>query len=109
MTPIEKPTTVEEKRFNERHIKTRNTIERCFGVWKKRFPCLNHIRLKLETTLTVIVAVGVLHNICRRRNDIFEDDRVDVTRAGEMELNVNRTATLGGRAKRAQIIATHCT
>lgn len=33
-------------------------------MWKRRFPVLSlGIRLKVETALTVIVAVGVLHNI----------------------------------------------
>lgn len=65
MVPLRDPMTVAEKRYNKAQIKTRNTIERCFGVWKRRFPCLNHLRLKMKTSLAVIVAVGVLHNICR--------------------------------------------
>lgn len=65
MVPIRNPITNAQKRYNGAQIKTRNTIERTFGVWKRRFPCLNHLRLKLSTSLVVIIAVAVLHNICR--------------------------------------------
>lgn len=46
------------------HIQSRNVVERLFGVWKRRFPCLHYgMRLHLQKTLTVIVATAVLHNI----------------------------------------------
>lgn len=34
LTPIQGPTTRAEQLYNEAHIRTRNTIERLFGVWK---------------------------------------------------------------------------
>lgn len=70
MTPLLTPTTVGEQRYNENHIRTRNTIERLFGVLKKRFPILAYgCRLKLETFLTIIVACSVLHNIAIESGD----------------------------------------
>ncbi|XP_045506108.1 putative nuclease HARBI1 [Colias croceus] len=49
LTPLLNPNTPSEQRYNEAHIKTRNTIERCIGVWKRRFPILFlKMRLKLE-------------------------------------------------------------
>ncbi|XP_044764246.1 putative nuclease HARBI1 isoform X2 [Coccinella septempunctata] len=39
-TPVLNPGTEAERRYNQAHIKTRNCIERCFGVLKRRFPCL---------------------------------------------------------------------
>ena len=74
MTPFANPSTPEQKKYNRAQIVTRCTIERTFGIWKRRFPCMNHLRLKMSTSLIVIVAVGVLHNIARRRNDIFLND-----------------------------------
>jgi len=48
------------------HCRTRNTVERMFGVWKRRFACLaTGLRLKKDTVLVVIVATAVLHNIAR--------------------------------------------
>jgi hypothetical protein len=45
-----------------------------FGVLKRRFPCLrNGLRLKLDTTVKVIVACGVLHNISKEQDDDIEN------------------------------------
>ncbi|XP_035715090.1 putative nuclease HARBI1 [Folsomia candida] len=65
MPPLLRPTTVPEKRYNRAQIKTRNLIERAFGVWKRKFPCLKFMRLKMKTVLIVIVATAVMHNISR--------------------------------------------
>lgn len=59
-----------ERLYNEAHIRTRNSIERTNGVIKRRFPVLAYgIRLKLETSFSVIVAAVVLHNIARHMNE----------------------------------------
>ncbi len=45
------------------------------GVWKRRFACLSvGMRLKICTTLTVIVATAVLHNIARLHGGEILDD-----------------------------------
>ena len=60
MTPLADPQTQPERRYNVAQIRTRNTVERMFGVWKRMFPCLSTcLRTKLETTLTIIVASAV--------------------------------------------------
>jgi hypothetical protein len=67
LTPVLNPINSSQEAYNTAHIATRNTVERFFGVLKRRFPCLrNGLRLKLDTTVKVIVACGVLHNICMR-------------------------------------------
>lgn len=73
LTPLLNPLNASEEAYNRAHILTRNPIERFFGVLKRRFPCLaNGLRLKLDTTLKVIVACAVLHNICNEQNDDFQ-------------------------------------
>ncbi|CAG4950749.1 unnamed protein product [Parnassius apollo] len=58
-----------EHRYNEAHIKTRNTIERAFGVWKRRFPIVAlTLCLSIPNMKAVIIATTVLHNICRNHN-----------------------------------------
>ncbi|CAG5030484.1 unnamed protein product [Parnassius apollo] len=69
LTPIINPVTEAEKRYNEAHIKTRNVIERTFGVWKRRFPVVAlTLRLLLPKVQAIIIATAVLHNICRNHN-----------------------------------------
>ncbi|KAJ8912867.1 hypothetical protein NQ315_007999 [Exocentrus adspersus] len=56
--------SISSERVNESLIRTRNVIERSYGLWKRRFPALAlGLRLKVQTTLNVIVASAVLHNI----------------------------------------------
>ncbi|KOB67875.1 Uncharacterized protein OBRU01_19161 [Operophtera brumata] len=51
LTPLLHTHSINELNYNQAQIKTRNTIERCFGVWKRRFPVLSlKIRLAMETT-----------------------------------------------------------
>jgi hypothetical protein len=70
MIPLRNPSNSAERDYNSAHIATRNTVERQYGVWKRRFPCLSlGIRLKMETTAIVIVACAVLHNFCIQRKE----------------------------------------
>lgn len=77
LTPLNETRTHGERLYNEAQIRTRNCIERLFGVWKRRFPVLAYgLRLKLSTSLSIIVATGVLHNIAFYMNE--DDPPVDV-------------------------------
>lgn len=52
--------------YNESQTKTRNAVERSYGVIKRRFPVLSTgMKLKLETGIVqkIIVACCILHNI----------------------------------------------
>lgn len=49
ITPLLRPAKNEEQLFNESQIRTRNPVERCYGVWKRKFPFLAlGIRLNLD-------------------------------------------------------------
>ena len=75
LTPLLAPRTHPERRYNVAHIRTRNTVERTFGVLKRMFPCLKmSLRTKLSTTLTIIVATAVLYNFVRGREDPIPDE-----------------------------------
>ncbi|XP_069696889.1 putative nuclease HARBI1 isoform X1 [Periplaneta americana] len=66
LTPLLNPLTPAEQRYNRAHIKTRNTVERQYGIWKRRFPILSvGLRCGLQKAMTVITATAVLHNIAR--------------------------------------------
>ncbi|XP_050557727.1 putative nuclease HARBI1 isoform X1 [Spodoptera frugiperda] len=65
LTPLADPRTAAEKLYNESQIRTRNVVERTFGVWKRRFPCIgSQLRVKLENVQPIIVSTAILHNIC---------------------------------------------
>lgn len=69
-TPVRNPTNDKKEAYNRAHIRTRNTIERCFGLLKQRFRCLlRGMYMKLSTAKTTIVALAVLHNIAIDMNE----------------------------------------
>ncbi|GFV35825.1 nuclease HARBI1 [Trichonephila clavipes] len=48
------------RKYNAAHARARNVVERQYGVWKKRFSCIDTpFRCSLETAETVIVAAAV--------------------------------------------------
>ncbi|XP_063218604.1 putative nuclease HARBI1 [Bacillus rossius redtenbacheri] len=70
LTPFLNPRTNGEVTFNERHVRTRSTVERQYGVLKRRFPVLAvGMRVSVDTVMAVIVACCVLHNMCVENNE----------------------------------------
>ncbi|XP_066600578.1 putative nuclease HARBI1 [Prorops nasuta] len=108
LTPVLSPTTEAEENYNSAHISTRNTVERMFGVFEKRFPCLQSC-----TSVVTIAACAVLYNIglnCNQNeldeseNDINLGDD-DVNEIYEME--EDGTDILSGLQYRNNFINTH--
>ena len=70
LTPIANPRCAEKVRYNNLHRKTRNSIERAFGVLKSLWRSLDHTRGSLcskpEKACKITVTCCVLLNICRR-------------------------------------------
>lgn len=77
MTPLDVCNTQSEHLYNESQIRTRNPIERMFGVWKRRFPAMSlGLRLSLDNSFPVIIATAVLHNIAQQtREELPPDDQ----------------------------------
>ncbi|KAJ8686541.1 hypothetical protein QAD02_022335 [Eretmocerus hayati] len=63
LTPYVDPVTVPQRRYNAAHIPTRGLIERNFGRWKRKFPCLKRLLTKLNNSVAIICATAVLWNI----------------------------------------------
>lgn len=76
LSPIINPAPGPEQNYSRSRIRTRNIIERVFGVWKRRFPCLRQVLLtKLETFVAVICATDTLYNIGKTlQEEEFEGD-----------------------------------
>ncbi|XP_046393197.1 putative nuclease HARBI1 [Ischnura elegans] len=79
LTPLANPDTEAKRRYNEVHTRTRIVVERVFGIWKRRFPCLSKgLSTKLICTTTVIVACAVLHNMSLILQDVpLEEEYVE--------------------------------
>ena len=70
MTPIPNAQEDSEIQFNSAHMRTRNTIERCFGVLKSRFQCVGKnggpLRYPPDKAVKIILCAAILHNIARK-------------------------------------------
>ncbi|XP_063217353.1 putative nuclease HARBI1 [Bacillus rossius redtenbacheri] len=74
-TPLLRPHTEAEVMYNTAHKRTRNAVERTFGIWKRRFRCLTKkLENKVENAAAIICATAVLHNISIDANEPLPDD-----------------------------------
>lgn len=84
-TPLLNPATPQEERYNVAHKKTRNSVERLFGNWKRRFACLRRKLANSPLTCTYIVtACAVLQNIAVQTRQALPPD--DDSHEGEDDL-----------------------
>ncbi|KAI2646780.1 hypothetical protein H4Q32_026364 [Labeo rohita] len=104
LTPFLNPVTAAQTRYNTAHAKTRNVIERCFGVLKRRFHCLHgELKMKPERVCNIICACVVLHNLARdlALPDLEEDQMLEEP---AMEINEARDEDGCGRYIRQMIV-----
>lgn len=102
-TPVMNPSTQKEEMYNHAHIRTRNCVERCFGVWKQRFRCLlRGFNTKLEHTKLYIVALAILHNIAMYRQDLL--DYIEEEDDGNVPVPLPINNSLRGNSARAAFI-----
>lgn len=105
-TPAPEPVDRRQARYNRSHRTTRNCIERCFGSWKKRFPCLSRqLNTKVTTSLMIISACAVLHNIGVQVNEVVPDDQQEELFQQPIEPPQNDRGR--GRVIRNSFIADH--
>src|SRR5580765_19263 len=77
--PIANPQNAAEERYNRAHKRARNIVERAFGIWKRRFPCLKRGLGNNLITVSDIITCAILHNIGLRVNDeIPENDGIEL-------------------------------
>eukprot|EP00057_Strongylocentrotus_purpuratus_P007635 XP_011662109.1 PREDICTED: putative nuclease HARBI1 [Strongylocentrotus purpuratus] len=108
MTPLLHPRDRSQQRYNRAQIRGRNIIERTFGMMKRRFPCLNQLGLKLETTLTTIVAVVVLWNLSIMRNEPQVNGPEPQENPGDL-LPPDGANNIAGQLRRQWLIEHHFT
>ena len=106
LTPYLNPGNDSEEAFNAAHCRTRTTIERVFGWWKRRFHVLHsEIRMKPAKVCKIIGACAILHNIALSLREEMEDD--DDDQNDNAALNVAYRGPEDGRAIRNFITRTY--
>ncbi|XP_064475769.1 putative nuclease HARBI1 [Ornithodoros turicata] len=106
LTPLSNPRTPPERRYNTSHIKTRNSVERTFGVWKRRFPCLRmKLQNKIERSAAIVCACAALHNVACALNDPCPNDGTDASE-DDFSVPANRGDSLLGAQIRRSLIQT---
>jgi len=79
LTPLLNPASEPEKRFNRCHTSTRNTVERQYGIWKRRFPALKlGMRVDVDNALPIVVATAVLHNMALGAGEAVPPDDTEL-------------------------------
>lgn len=79
LTPLDNPNTAAEHLYNEAQIRTRNIVERTFGIWKRRFPILSMgIRTKVPLAQAIVVATTIIHNIASQNHDELPQNEEDI-------------------------------
>ena len=68
MTPILHPATEPDERYSRAQRKTRSVVERCIGVVKSRFRCIDRsggvLQYTPERACKIITCAFILHHIC---------------------------------------------
>ncbi|XP_071032994.1 putative nuclease HARBI1 [Parasteatoda tepidariorum] len=113
MTPVLGPNSPAQVRYNKAHILTRNTVERSYGILKRRFPCLSlGMSCHVDNVSAIIVACCVLHNIALNLGD--EEPPIDlemVKLLKQLQIPENQEIVTGrspaGFAKRNVLISNY--
>ncbi|KAH7953742.1 hypothetical protein HPB49_011816 [Dermacentor silvarum] len=75
--PVSHGGTTSESQYNRQHTSMRNVVERCIGVLKSKFRCLQHFQILLyspDQAARIIYACVALHNIALDAGDWKLDD-----------------------------------
>ena len=66
VTPVQRPTTRSQRRYNFSHSSTHTTVQRSIGMAKQRWHCLRCcLRLQPQKACKVILVCFMLHNCAR--------------------------------------------
>ncbi|KAH7942095.1 hypothetical protein HPB49_020527 [Dermacentor silvarum] len=79
LTPVPgpPPAHIAEGRYNTAHTSVRSVVERCIGLLKSRFRCLQRYRAlhyEPDRATNIVAACTVLHNLCLGEGDSAFDE-----------------------------------
>ena len=105
--PLSEPGTEKETWYNTDYARTRNLIERTFGIWKQRFAVLKCLQTELSTAKQIMTACAVLHNIATVNNIPLETEN-DQHEENASDIDIDGGDDVGPRgAWRAHYIQQH--
>ena len=109
ITPVSRPMTEGENKFNRANKKTRSLIERSFGILKSRWRIVHHTGGTLcyspSKVAKITIACCVLHNICFRSGTPFGAEYRPDPNGFSVNASAGDTPCLGGDCQRADIIS----
>ena len=75
LIPVLQPTLPAQRRYNRSHMATRITVERCFGVLKRRFLCLQQkLRYSSDFCCNIVLACTILHNFIIEKEGLSDEE-----------------------------------
>ena len=110
MTPILRPETQAQRRYNFAHKSTRCTVERAIGVAKQRWQCLRSgLRLQPQRACRVIIVCLMLHNRACDQNlplppNVIDDQDFEVEEFGPPNPNERARTAAGNRVREGIIL-----
>ncbi|XP_037555700.2 putative nuclease HARBI1 [Dermacentor silvarum] len=111
LTPVpgHPPAHTAEGRYNTAHASMRSVVERCIGLLKSRFRCLQRYRAlhyEPERAANIVAACAVLHNLCLDEGDSAFDevDDDDSSNSNSDEANGGPLPLVVPRARAARIM-----
>lgn len=108
MTPILQPSSDPERKYNAAQIKSRNCVERCIGVLKGRWRCLQrNLKYSPEKVSDMVLVCAALHNICianRITLDTTEGNEINSDSASENIIEIMNVLR-EGQAVRNSIVS----
>lgn len=107
-------TTDAEEEFNRRQKKTRRIVECSFGILKKRYACLEKLRLPSpEFSAAVIKTCVILHNISISYQPLDQDEINEIMREieereglhlNEEQIRLDGATDVAGLRRRAELV-----
>ena len=98
MTPVQRPTTQPQRRYNFANSSTRTTVQRSIGMAKQRWHCLLcGLRLQPQKACEVILVCFMLHNCARHLklpSPPHDSDNCEDDDAGDEENDENPSLLL---------------
>ncbi|XP_078097950.1 uncharacterized protein LOC144511457 isoform X2 [Mustelus asterias] len=106
LTPVRRPCTKAERRYNSSHSSTRTAIRQTIGLLKRRFHCLDRSRGALKYDPTKVSQIAVvccaLHNLAQQRGETLHPEGAEETDSSSDEGEAETSSDEDGGGEKAE-------